>query len=358
MVKIFSLRLSCLFLLFLISISNSQERLKTVGILNLESSGISADEARTLTNRLHTELSRTNKYRVVEMAVVEDILRQQGLQQSGACTRDECVAEVGNLLEAEWMLTGGVGRIGGTFSVDVRMIEVKTRKIVMTVSETYRGQQEGLLDVMRTVATKLSYPGGGMPTLGAMRVMSEPDGVQILLNEKEVGTAPITISDLLPGNYSVQGKMQGYVHKPQSIDVIAGRIEQINLKMTRLYNLRIATEPAGARLVMGGKEMGTTPFAGPVPEGKYRGEMTMEGYIPWQQIIDISHDRVIKIVLTKVGPFQPTGQERKGKKKWPWILAGAGVMGGVTIAILFKGERDSEKQVAVIGNPPNPPANP
>ena len=92
MAKILSLHLSYLFLLFLITVSNPQEQPKTVGILNLEPSGISAEEARTLTNRLHTELSKTRKYRVVEMAAVEDILREQGLQQSGACTRDECVA--------------------------------------------------------------------------------------------------------------------------------------------------------------------------------------------------------------------------------------------------------------------------
>ncbi len=86
--------------------------------------------------------------------------------------------------------------------------------------------------------------------------------------------------------------------------------------------------------------------------------MTFDGYLPWQQVIDISQDREIKITLTKVGPFQPAGQERKGKKKWPWILAGVGVAGGVTAAILLKSEKEAEKRVEVIGNPPSPPENP
>jgi len=358
MAKILSLHLSFLFLTFFISITNAQERQKTVGILNLEPSGISAEEARTLTNRLHSELSKTRRYRVVEMSAVEDILREQGLQQSGACTRDECVAEVGNLLNAEWMLAGGIGRIGGTFSVDLRMIEVKSRKIVITVSETYRGQQEGLLEVMRTVATKLSYPAGSVPTTGALRVVSEPEGARIFLNEKAAGLAPITLSDLLPGSYTLRAEKEDFVCKPQTVEVVAGRIEQINLQMTRLYNVRITSEPADAKLVIGGKDMGATPFAGPVPEGKYRGEMTLDGYLPWQGVIDVSQDREIKITLTKASPFQPAGQERKGKKKWPWILAGVGVAGGVTAAILLKSEKEEKKQVEVIGNPPSPPGNP
>ncbi len=86
--------------------------------------------------------------------------------------------------------------------------------------------------------------------------------------------------------------------------------------------------------------------------------MTFDGYLPWQQVIDISQDREIKITLTKVGPFQPAGQERKGKKNWPWILAGVGVAGGVTAAILLKSEKEAEKRVEVIGNPPSPPENP
>ncbi len=63
------------------------------------------------------------------MQKVEDILSEQGLQQTGACANDQCVAEVGHLLGVELMLAGYIGYIGSTYSVDVRIIDVKTRKI-------------------------------------------------------------------------------------------------------------------------------------------------------------------------------------------------------------------------------------
>jgi len=334
----------------------SQESRKTLGILNFESTNItqiSQTDAKTLTNRLHTELSKMGRFQVVEMQKVEEILKEQGLQQSGACATDQCVAEVGNLLGVEWMLTGYIGYIGSTYSIDVRIIEVKTRKIVETAFENYRGRSEGLLDVMRSIASKLSFPTASQAPVGAIRVSSQPTGAIVVINSKEAGKTPLNLNDLEPGDYTIQGKLDGYLHRPITVQVNPGRIEQVELRLLKLCNLRFISSPPGARLTLNGREIGYTPFTGPILAGRYQAQLVLDGYIPWKELINIETDYQKRIELIKYALTAKKETPKKGKKKWPWIVAGVCVVGGGTAAALLMNNKE-EKSTLRITIPQHP----
>ena len=61
-----------------------------IAVNSLASSGISADEAGSLTNTLRSELGKTGKYSVMERSQMEEVLKEQGFQQSGACVEATC----------------------------------------------------------------------------------------------------------------------------------------------------------------------------------------------------------------------------------------------------------------------------
>ena len=71
---------------------------KSIAVLDFEGKDISDSEASILTDRLRSELFNLGNYKVLERALMEDILREQGLQQSGICNSSECAVEIGNLL--------------------------------------------------------------------------------------------------------------------------------------------------------------------------------------------------------------------------------------------------------------------
>ncbi len=347
--------LSLFFLLFTSSL-HSQSNIKTLGILNLESANVAevtVADARTLTNRLHTEISKTGRFQVVEMQKVDDILREQGLQQTGSCASDQCVAEVGQLLGVEWMLTGYIGYIGHTYSIDVRIIEVKTRKIVETAFENYRGQSEGLLDVMKSIATKLSFPSSSQAPVGALRITSQPSDAVVLINSTEAGRTPLTVNDLAPGDYTIQGKLDGYLHRSLTVQVNPGRIEQVDLRLSKICILKISSAPNGARLILNGREMGITPFSGPVLTGSYQAELNLNGYAPWKEVIKIDTDYSRQVNLIKFAEFAPQAAKDKGKKKWPWYVAGVCLAGGTAAAILLKVDSENTGTIHVI-IPKNP----
>ena len=108
-----------------VSLLISQEAPPAVAVLDFEAKGIPVYEVETLTERLRSEIAKTKEIRLTDRKLLEKILNEQGLQQSG-CTTDECAAEVGQLLGAQFMISGSIGKLGNTYTVDTKMVSVTT----------------------------------------------------------------------------------------------------------------------------------------------------------------------------------------------------------------------------------------
>jgi TolB-like protein len=134
----------------------SQEK-QSIAIARLTSSGISQDEALSLTDALRSELGKTGKYQVVERSQMDEILKEQGFQQSGACNNEECALEIGKLLSVQNMVLGSIGKVGETFAINIRLVDIKTGKIENELTENYKGKVDGLLtDIIPRAAQKLA----------------------------------------------------------------------------------------------------------------------------------------------------------------------------------------------------------
>lgn len=145
---------SALLLLTLVS-SNAQQKpsLTTVAVIDFRSTGdLTKNESATLTNRFRGQLVQTGSFKVLERAEMDEILKEQDLILSDACNTTECAVQVGQLLGVKSIIAGDIGKIGSVFTIDIRMIDVETSNIVRTVNRDYKGDVEGLLDVMRTIA--------------------------------------------------------------------------------------------------------------------------------------------------------------------------------------------------------------
>jgi TolB-like protein len=74
--------------------------------------------------------------RLVKRGMMEEVLQEQGFQQTG-CTSEECAVEVGQLLGVQNMIGGSIGRVGDTFTIDARMISVQSGVSLVTKQKTY-----------------------------------------------------------------------------------------------------------------------------------------------------------------------------------------------------------------------------
>ena len=132
---------------------NAQDKF-TAAVLDIDARGISALEAQTLTDRFSGELVNTNAVIMVERNQMDEILDEQGFQQSG-CTSAECAAEIGAMLGVQKMISGSFGKLGNTYTIEAKMFSVETGQTERAVSKRYKGEIDGLLDQIAIVAWEL-----------------------------------------------------------------------------------------------------------------------------------------------------------------------------------------------------------
>ena len=134
--------------LFIFSCLLAQDGPPSVAVLDFEANGIPDYEAETLTERLRSEIANTNAFRITDRKLLDKIINEQALQQSG-CTTDECSAEIGQLLGAQYMISGAIGKLGETYTViDSKLVSVSTGAAERTNLNLFKGPIAGLLTEM------------------------------------------------------------------------------------------------------------------------------------------------------------------------------------------------------------------
>lgn len=133
------------------------EKKPTAAVLDFRAlTMIRADEIVALTNKFRASLAQTKQFTLLERSDMEAILKEQDFSMSDMCNSEECAVEVGQLLAAEKMITGDLGKVGNTYTVTVRIIDVTTGEVDRTASEEYKGETEGLIKTFDILAQKLT----------------------------------------------------------------------------------------------------------------------------------------------------------------------------------------------------------
>ncbi len=119
-------------------------------------SGVTPDEAALLTDRLGVELVRTQRVNLMEREQMNAILAEQGFQQSGACTDEACLVEMGQLLGVSGLVSGSIGKLDKLIMLNVRLIDVGSAKIETVVSEDVEGNISSVVSRLSGVAAQLA----------------------------------------------------------------------------------------------------------------------------------------------------------------------------------------------------------
>lgn len=136
----------------------------TVAVMPLVGQGVDEASTQVATDALSDELLRTGKVRVMERSQMEAILKEQGFQRSGACDGAECAVQVGKLLSIGKMVVGTLGRIGSTYSLSVRIVDVETGEVVGSVRRLWRGEiDQAVSEVIPAAAQEIAARISGTP---------------------------------------------------------------------------------------------------------------------------------------------------------------------------------------------------
>ncbi len=126
-----------------------------IAIIDFEGIGVSLEEARVLTQRLTTEIISRNVYQIFERSKINRILEEQEFQHSG-CVDAACAVDIGKLAGVQYIVIGTVSKIGQTYSVDTRLIDVESGESLLSAEySTQNSIDDMLTNGMRDVSYQL-----------------------------------------------------------------------------------------------------------------------------------------------------------------------------------------------------------
>jgi hypothetical protein len=126
------------------------------GIMRFEAAGADSATAAVVADVFTNRMQANGKYRIMERAQLYKILNEQGFQQSGACGSAECAVSAGRLLSIDKMFIGSVGKLGESWVMSVRLVDIKTGEVTATASKQVVGKIEQLSRAAIMAADELS----------------------------------------------------------------------------------------------------------------------------------------------------------------------------------------------------------
>jgi hypothetical protein len=89
------------------------------------------------------------------------VLKEQGFQQTGACSDEACLVEMGQLMGVQRMVAGSLGKLGTMYTLSIRLINVESGEILATANEDCDCDVKVLLSqTMPALAAKMAQASG------------------------------------------------------------------------------------------------------------------------------------------------------------------------------------------------------
>lgn len=116
----------------------------SLAILPFNSSGISAEEARQISEKFRAEFTGLRKYNVLDRQSMETMLADQGFDLNDPCRNNYCALTLGQLLSVDDVILGNIGKIDKTYSIDVKIINISSGSVLKDISTRHTVKQAAL----------------------------------------------------------------------------------------------------------------------------------------------------------------------------------------------------------------------
>jgi TolB-like protein len=134
----------------------SEEKI-TVALNNFENRGVPSYEASLLTDLYSHSLLETGVFRVIERKELDKILSEQELQLSDITS--ENTVKIGEILNAPYLCTGSIGKMGTTYLINVKLIRIETGETLVNEKKELSDPDTisaGIEELSRRLALKIT----------------------------------------------------------------------------------------------------------------------------------------------------------------------------------------------------------
>lgn len=312
----------CLFFIFLVLLVTTNLSAQSSGninlaVMNLEAPDVPASAQQALSDRLRAELFNTGRFSVMERNQMQELLKEQGFQQSG-CTSDECVVEAGRLLGVDRMIAGSVGKVGTIYTVSLRMIDIETGRIMLTKTEDCNCPIEQVLTTsLKNIALKMagmSSSAEEQPVIrqetvagqGDFYFKSDPPGASVYVDDQLIsGTTPVMKEGISAGTHQIR-MQRGVYSGSQTVFLEPNEFKKVELTLVKAKGgLKIVTTPLEADMFLDNKPLGLSPqtLTG-LDAGEHILKLTKADYLDHEEVVVVEGDKIkrLNIRMEKIKP--------------------------------------------------------
>ena len=235
--------------------ASQPDSLPSIAVMDFEGRNMTAVDAASLADRFRFELMKTKRFDVMERNEMTIILQEQEFQKTD-CVDQSCAVEAGRLIAVRKIVTGTVAKVGGIYTLNVKMLDVETGRIDQNLSEDCDCPIEKVLTEtikrlgrslagleVSEAATAIAIQRGD----ASLFIKTEPPDASVYLDGRLMDArTPCTFENLTAGKHTVMARkadLQGVT----AVDLTGNQVARIALSLGKQQTiLRVMSEPSEA----------------------------------------------------------------------------------------------------------------
>ncbi len=152
---------------------------KYIAIFDLDVVGrVDKDISRPLSDSVRHEVVKSGKFKVMDRANMDRILKEQAFQMSGTVAKERMV-EAGQMLGVGRIVIGSIGIVGRTYMISLSLVNIESGETERVEEDTCKCELDELIESVKRAANKL-ISGGPAPLVETPLSAPQPQRVETI----------------------------------------------------------------------------------------------------------------------------------------------------------------------------------
>jgi TolB-like protein len=269
----------------------------SIAIIDLEGVGADINQCSIASDKIRNVLLQNSGFKVMERTMMQEILREQGFQQTGTCNSTSCIVEAGQLLGVRYLLAGKLSRTEGLIALSLRVIDVRTGLILSSDGfETRNDYPQFLSDELppftkRFIETTRNAIDEAVEK-GSLFVESKPVSGEIIIDGNTTSKeTPATLNSLSSGVHKIIVRTPELIGQ-MNVEIKQNDLVKLLIELKHGYgSLLVQTDPPNAIVKMRDWNLTGTPIKkDSIPAGKYQIQVYKAGHVTAKDSVNIFPD--------------------------------------------------------------------
>ncbi|MBK8009930.1 MAG: PEGA domain-containing protein [Deltaproteobacteria bacterium] len=200
-----------------------------VAVMQLGASAdMDAGLVETLTQVIPETLEGLGLFKAISTQEIKQMLAFEAQKQVLGCDEVSCLAEIGGALGADFLITGNISMLGGTFIIQLQLASIAEARIEARISREHAGELKGIFGELRT-ATRLLVRDLLGKRSGLLSVSVSEEGATVKVDGAIVGVSPLAEPVSVAGGlHELSVEKEGFIVFRSDVNIAEGKTVDVH----------------------------------------------------------------------------------------------------------------------------------